>query len=192
VTFTFVDPGLVSLSSFETHLLAYASLFSALPTLHFVYIATRTTHFESARKMFLAITNRSPKTDPGEEVLRYFAVRKFWDAKQYNVLNQNDIEFLDAARKRFDDALTDIRYHQWAENRISSDMGRAEFRDLAPKGKVSFSTERVDGQVALFESRAPRRNQRIAETGVKNTLQPTFGSDFKSVFESEARQAEEK
>src|SRR5882724_6370583 len=32
-TFSFIDPGLLSLDSFETHLLAYATLFSALPKL---------------------------------------------------------------------------------------------------------------------------------------------------------------
>jgi hypothetical protein len=31
VTFSFVDPGLLSLASFDTHLFAYSSLFSALP-----------------------------------------------------------------------------------------------------------------------------------------------------------------
>jgi hypothetical protein len=40
VTFSFVDPGLLSLDSFETHLLAYNSLFSAAPQVNFVYIAT--------------------------------------------------------------------------------------------------------------------------------------------------------
>jgi hypothetical protein len=192
VSFSFVDPGLMSLGSFETHLLAYASLFSTLPTLHFVYIATLPTHFESARKLFLAMTDRRPKTDPSKEILRYFAVRKFWDTKHYEILSTDDIEFLNIAQKRFDDARTEVRYHAWAENRISSDMVRAEFRDLAPKPEFRFNTELVDGQAALFESRAPGRAQRIAEAGLTNALQATFGSGFKPVFEGEARQAEEK
>lgn len=192
VTFSFVDPGQMSLRSFETHLLAYASLFSALPRLHFVYIATRPTHFESARKLFLAMTNQAPKTDRGEEVLRYFAVRKFWDAKQYSVLSADDIEFLNNAQKRFDDALTDIRYHQWAENRISSDMARAEFRDLGPKPEIRFSTEMVDGQTALFAPKVLWRNRRIGEARVTKVLQSTFISGFEPVFKGEARQTEEK
>src|ERR1700734_3477376 len=36
VTFSFVDPGLLSLASFDTHLFAYSSLFSALPHVQFV------------------------------------------------------------------------------------------------------------------------------------------------------------
>jgi hypothetical protein len=63
VTFSFVDPGLLSLASFETHLLAYTELFSAAPEVNFVYIATRPTHFESARKLFLAMAPRSMNPD---------------------------------------------------------------------------------------------------------------------------------
>jgi DNA-binding MarR family transcriptional regulator len=157
-----------------------------------VYIATLPTHFESARKLFLAMTDRWPKTDPSKEILRYFAVRKFWDTKHYEILSTDDIAFLNTAEKRFNDPRTEIRYHAWAENRISSDMVRAEFRDLATKPEFRFNTELVDGQAALFESKAPGRDQRIAEAGVTNALQATFGSGFKSVFEGETRQTEEK
>jgi hypothetical protein len=191
VTFSFVDPGLLTLDSFETHLLAYATLFSALPSLRFVYIATCPTHLEAARKLFLTMVNRAPNTDPGEEILRYFTVRKLWESKQYGQLNNDDIEFLNRALKRFDDAPTDIRYHQWAGGRVSSDMVRAEFRDRAPKQEVSFRTELVDGQAALFESRHAPRSRRICEGAVNKTLPASFGSVFKPAFGAEAQQAEE-
>jgi hypothetical protein len=88
VTFSFVDPGLLSLDSFETHLLAYASLFSALPKLRFLYIATRPTHIEAAQKLFLGLVNRATNTDPGEEILQYFHLRKLWETKQYGKLSK--------------------------------------------------------------------------------------------------------
>src|SRR3984893_271581 len=71
-TFSFVDPGLLSLASFETHLLAYGELFSVVPQLNFVYIATRPTHFETARRLCLAMAPCSLNPDPGVEGLRYF------------------------------------------------------------------------------------------------------------------------
>jgi hypothetical protein len=160
VTFSFVDPGSITLASFETHLLAYGSLFSALPALRFVYVAIRATHFELARKLFLTMMQRAPNTDPGDEALRYFALRKLWEAKQYAKLNDDALEFLNRSMKQFNDALSDIRYYQWVEGRVSSDMVRAEFRDLAPKHEVSFSTELVDGQAALFEASIPSRRAR--------------------------------
>ena len=192
VTFSFVDPGLMTLASFETHLLAYGTLFSALPSLRFVYIATRATHFESARRLFLAMTNKAPNTDPGDEGLRYFTLRKLWETKQYGKLSQDDMEFLNLATKRFNDAPTDIRYQQWLLGRVSSEVVRAEFRDLAPKQEVSFSTELVDGQATLFQASVPRRAARTEATKVTQGPQTTFGSPFKPAFAAESQQAEEK
>ena len=192
VTFSFVDPGLITLASFETHLLAYGSLFSALPALCFVYIATRSTHFESARNLFLTMMCRAPDTDPGDEVLRYFTLRQLWEAKQYGKLNNEEIEFLNRATKRFDDAPTDIRYKQWILGRVSSDAVRAEFRDLAPKQEVSFATELVDGQAALFEASLLFCLTRTVGRKVTQGMQATFGPAFKPAFATEARQGEEK
>jgi hypothetical protein len=164
VTFSFVDPGLMSLASFKTHLLAYAGLFSAVPALHLAYIATRPTHFEAAEKLFLAMTKRMSSGDAGQEILRYFAARKAWETRQYAKLNAEDVEFLKSAQTRFNNPLTDTRYHQWTENHVSSDEVRKEFLDLSPKARVRFSAELVDGQAALFEPKTPVRNQRILET----------------------------
>jgi len=192
ITFSFVDPGLMTLASFETHLLAYGTLFSSLSFLSFVYIATRSTHFESARQLFFSITQKAPNIDPGEQVLRYFTLRKLWEAKQYGKLNDDDIEFLNRATKQFNDALTDIRYYQWLQGRASSDMIRREFRDIAPKQEVSFRTELVDGQTALFQ---PGVTRRVSQTGVTKVTQPlhkTFGAGFEPAFGAEKRQAQEK
>ena len=81
VTFSFVDPGLFSLASFETHLFAYTSLLSAVPQVNFVYIATRPIHFAAARKLFLAMAPRAADPDPGVEGLRYFHYRHMWETK---------------------------------------------------------------------------------------------------------------
>jgi hypothetical protein len=75
VTFSFVDPGLLSLASFETHLFAYSSLFSTVPQVKFVYIATSPKHFAAARQLFLAMAPRTASPDPGVEGLRYFHYR---------------------------------------------------------------------------------------------------------------------
>ncbi len=182
VNFSFVDPGLLSLDSFETHLLAYSSLFSALPKVRFLYIATRATRFEAAQKLFLALINRAPATDPGEEILRYFRLRKLWETKQYGKLSNDDMEFLNRAQKQFNDARTDIRFYQWWEGRVSSEIIRAEFRDLTPPREVQFDAELVDGQAALFEARPRTRTAALPAKPVKysreTTLSPPFGSDF--------------
>ena len=192
VTFSFVDPGLLSLASFETHLFAYSSLFSAVPQVNFVYIATSPQHFAAARESFLAMAPRTLNPDPGVEGLRYFHYRHMWETKQYARLNVEQIEFLNEAKKRFNDALTDIRYEQWLKGEIAAGEVSEEFRRLAPRREVSFGTELVDGQTALFEARVPSKNRELGEREVTDSLQPTFGSAFKPAFEGDARQAEEK
>jgi hypothetical protein len=191
VTFSFVDPGLLSLASFETHLFAYNSLFSAVPQVNFVYIATRPRHFAAARELFLAMAPRTTDPDPGVEGLRYFHYRHLWETKQYEKLSAEQIEFLNEATKRFDDALTDIRYRQWLHGQITAGAVTEEFRRLAPGREVSFRTELVDGQAALFEARVPGRNREAVEAEVTDSAQPTFGSAFKPAFGGDAQQAEE-
>ena len=192
VTFSFVDPGLLSLASFETHLFAYSSLFSAVPRVNFIYIATRPQHFAAARELFLAMAPRTTNPDPGVEGLRYFHYRHMWETKQYARLNAEQIEFLNEAKKRFNDAPTEVRYEQWLKGQITAGAVSEEFRRLAPRREVSFRTELVDGQAALFEARVLSRNREVIESGVTDRLQPTFGSAFKPVFVGNAQQAEEK
>jgi len=192
VTFSFVDPGLLSIASFDTHFLAYSTLLSALPTVRFVYIATRATHFEAAETLFLSRMHRTPNSDPGEEVLWYFSLRKLWEAKQFGSLTRDDMKFFDGARKRFNDAATDIRYQQWIAGRVTSDAVRAEFRNLTPKQEASFSTALVDGQAALFEVRVPSRLTRTVGRTVTQGSRATFRPPFKPAFGADARQAEEK
>jgi len=192
VTFSFVDPGLLSLLSFETHLFAYNGLFSAVPEVNFIYIATRPTHFAAARDLFLAMAPRSTAPDPGVEGLRYFHYRHMWETKQYARLNAEQIEFLKEAQERFDDALTDIRYGQWLNGQITAGAVSEEFRRLAPRREVSFRTELVDGQTALFEPRVPTRNRETGEQGVTDRLPETFGTDFNAPFGEETQKAEEK
>ncbi len=192
VTFSFVDPGLLSLASFETHLFAYNNLFSAVPQLNFIYITTRPRHFAAARELFLAMAPRTTASDPGVEGLRYFHYRHMWETKQYARLSADQIEFLNESTKRFDDALTDIRYHQWLHGQITAGAVSEEFRRLAPRREVSFRTELVDGQTALFETPVPSRNRETGEQAVTNSSQWTFGSAFRPPFGRETQQAEEK
>jgi hypothetical protein len=192
VTFSFVDPGLLSLASFETHLFAYSNLFSAVPQVNFVYIATRPKHLAAARELFLAMAPRATDPDPGVEGLRYFHYRHMWETKQYARLNAEQIEFLKEAQERFNDALTDIRYEQWLNGQITAGAVSEEFRRLAPRREVSFRTELVDGQTALFEPRVAIRNRETGEQGVTDRLPETFGPDFKAPFGEETQQAEEK
>jgi len=178
VTFTFADPGLQSLDSFTTHLLAYGSLFEALPEVRLIYIATRPTHFEAARKAFLAMVNRAPKQDPGVEILQYFCFRKLWEAKQYAKLRNEDIEFLNKCEKKFAGHRCEERYASWRDGQVSDALVLSEFRDLIPQRRVSFEGVLVDGQVALFEAKPRKKAVRAIESEMQYAEEETFGSPF--------------
>jgi hypothetical protein len=191
VTFSFVDPGLLSLASFDTHLFAYSRLFSAVPRMDFVYIATRPTRFEAARNLFQVVAPRVTNPDPGVQGLHYFHYRYLWETKQYGKLTQNQIEFLDEATKRFNAPRIETLFQPWMHGQITCDVVMEQFRKLAPKREFSFRTELVDGQTTLFEANLVRRGRQGAETQVKCDEQSTFSPAFSATFEGEAQQAEE-
>jgi hypothetical protein len=182
VTFTFVDPGLGSLDSFKTHLLAYGSLFEALPEVRLVYISPRPTQFEAARKAFLAAAGRPPKKDPGDEILRYFRLRKLWDERNYGKLTNDDMGFLHESDKRYARHRCQERYPSWRDGTLSDDFVRSEIQDLAPQRKVIFESELVDGQIGLFEATPKRKPIPSTAVEVKNSQEGTFGGSFGSAF----------
>jgi hypothetical protein len=194
VTFSFVDPGLLSLASFDTHLLAYGRLFSAVPRMDFVYIATRPTHFEVARGLFQVMAPRVTSPDPGVEGLHYFHCRYLWESKQYGKLTTDQIAFLEEATKRFTDPRIETLFQPWMHGQITCDVVTGQFRKLAPKRELSFRTELVDGQTTLFEANLAGRGSQKAEKeekGVKCDEPSTFSPAFRSAFEREAQQSEE-
>lgn len=191
VTFSFVDPGLLSLTAFDSHLLHYLSLFAAVPRVNFMYIATRSTHFETARKLFLAMAPKATNPDPVVEGLRYFHFRYLWERKRYGELTDEQIGFLNEAKERYRDPRIEALYQPFMNGQITSNVVTEEFRKLAPKREVSFCTELVDGQAALFEPNLRRRSHHQTETKVTDTSQSTFSPGFKPAFAAKTQQADE-
>ncbi len=191
VNFTFIDPGWEGLKAFENHLFAYSGLFRALHEVHLTYVATRPARFEVARKMFLSMVDRPRKSDDGDEVIRYFRVRKFWEMKEYEKLTNDDIEYLNQSTQRFAKHFCQERYPTWRDNQISDDLVRSQFHDLAPQRIVSFEAELVDGQAALFEANPSSRATCEAAIKVKTGSDSTFRSPFSPAFEGEEKKATE-
>jgi hypothetical protein len=61
-----------------------------------------------------------------------------WETKQYARLNAEQIEFLNEAKKRFNDALTDIRFDQWLNGQITAGAVSEEFGGWRRGGKCRF------------------------------------------------------
>lgn len=191
VYFTFVDPGWDSLKAFENHLFAYSSLFSALQDVRLVYLANRSTRFEAARRIFLSMVDRPPKTNLGDEVLRYFRVRKLWETKQYENLTDADIQFLNQSTQRFAKHSCQERYAAWRDGQISDEFVRSQFHDLAPQRIVKFEFELVNGQAALFEAKPDKKKSSVREAQVTTRTDKGFCSDFSPAFATDEGEAVE-
>jgi hypothetical protein len=192
VTFTFVDPGLGILDSFKTHLLAYGSLFEALPEVRLVYVSPRPTQFEVARKTFLAAAGRPLKKDPGDEILRYFQLQKLWDERNYGKLTTDDREFLHLSDKRYARHRCQRLYPSWRDGMVSDDYVRSEIQDLTPPRNVVFRSELVDGQIGLFEATPKRKPTPSTAVEVKNSQEESFGGSFRAAFAAGVDKAMEK
>ena len=152
VTFTYVDSGWGSLTNFVTHLGAYQALFRQLNSFRFLYVAPKTSHFDSAETRFRNFVKRPLESDVSTEILRYFDVRRKWDRHEYVIPVTEDLEFLAAARQRFHGQRFESLYASWCAGRLADGELRGEFRQLTPNRTVSFDTYLVrNGRSPLDE-----------------------------------------
>jgi len=101
VTFSYVDSGFERQSSFASHLAAYQPLFRQLHRFRFLCIATREGYFREVEQRFRSFFKQPLEADLGNEILRYFQIRKRWDNHEYIIPVTEDLEFLRDARERF-------------------------------------------------------------------------------------------
>ena len=93
VTFTFVDSGSKTVSNFTSHLAAYQALFRQLNTFRFLYIAPRDAPFRRAEERFKSLVERPLESDLSGDILRYFAIRRKWDNREYVIPVTDDFSW---------------------------------------------------------------------------------------------------
>lgn len=145
VTFTFVDSGSSTVSDFSTHLGAYQTLLRQLGTFRFVYIAPKEAPFRRAEERFKSVMNRPLERDISSDILRYFAIRKKWENREYVVPVTEDFEFLNEAKRRFKADLFEDLYRSWRSGTVNDQDLRAEFSQRVPDRTVFFETYLVNG-----------------------------------------------
>ena len=178
VSFSFVDPGLESLDSFRTHLEAYTPLFCQLPKLNFYYIATRNTHQNKARELFMGLFQRHWNPDGPGGLVDYFCLRKQIEAGEAQKLSTADLITHAEAKVKFSSAGIDNLYQKWRSSQVSFDQVRKEYQALRRPETVAFIFSPVNGQVALFE-RHPRS---LVKPARKSTAAAAFTGDFTPNF----------
>jgi len=153
----------------------------------------RTDALEGAARAVLWFLDdpRVTDPDPGVEGLRYFTYRRYWENKEYGKLGAEQVEFLKDATERYQDPRIEALYRPWLLGQIPVNAVTEEFRRLAPKRNVSFRTELVDGQTALFEPSSTNPKQQKETAQVTKELRPTFSSAFSFGFTDEQRETPE-
>jgi len=145
VTFSFVDSGLETVSDFTSHLATYQALFRQLKTFRFLYIAPTDASFRRAEERFKRLVQRPLESDISPDILRYFAIRKKWDNREYIIPVTEDLEFLVEGRRRFQGDRFEALYTAWRSGRISELDVRAEFSRLTLDRTAFFETYVVNG-----------------------------------------------
>jgi len=141
VAFSYIQPGEANLTEFAHHLADYLPLFRALSGFRFLYLARSASHFAKARELFDSLVTIPLSSNPVEDLLRYFSVRKAWDLCQYWAISEADLIFRNQAKERFAAGRFEHLYRDWKAGRTTDDQVRSEFPPDSVSHYVEFATE---------------------------------------------------
>jgi hypothetical protein len=128
VTFSFIQGSEASLSAFVHHMQAYSSLFRELREFRFLYLSRIDAHFAKARELFHALVTVPLESNPADDLLRYFAIRKAWDLHQYGSLSEADLVFRNVSKERFAGERFEHFYRAWKADRLPESHIRSTFQ----------------------------------------------------------------
>jgi hypothetical protein len=141
VTLSYIEPAEANLTEFVRHLEAYLPLFRELSEFRFLYVARTDSHFEKARELFDSTVTIPLGSNPAEDLLRYFAVRKSWDQREYNLITEADLIFRNQAKQRFGAPRFEHLYRGWKSGRVQDAHVREEFQGNGSVHTVQFESK---------------------------------------------------
>lgn len=124
VTFTYIHDGALAFTDFIHHLERYTPLFRQLSQFRMVYASRSRAQLEKAGEIFRSLVKIPLESDIGDELLRYFRVRKAWDDKKYAAVSDADLVFRNRARSRFAGERFEGLYRGWKNGHLSEDAIR--------------------------------------------------------------------
>jgi hypothetical protein len=128
LTFTYIQGPEASLASFAHHLQAYLPLFRQLSEFRFLFLARNDSQFAKAHELFRDLVTIPLESNPADDLLRHFAIRKAWDLAQYASVTEGDLIFRNLAKQRFGGARYEHFYRAWKVGRVSDSEIREEVR----------------------------------------------------------------
>lgn len=141
VTFTFVQGTAAGMAALVHHLKTYLPLFRQLSEFRFLYLARLDSHFQAAKQLFDSLVGTPLQSDAAADILRYFAIRKAWDLRQYSTLSEADLVFRNIAKERFPGNRFENLYRAWKMSRLSEANIRQEFGGDGRSRVVHFAAD---------------------------------------------------
>ena len=140
VSLTYIDPGFGNLLAFRTHLRSYSIFLSRLPRFAFLFASPDVRLFPKAERLFAQEINPRPG-ELSTQVTRYFRLRSAWDAKRYEALSNDDLEFLNHARQCFSGEHFESTYQRWQTGAVAESALVAQLDGRSgPRQEITFKT----------------------------------------------------
>ena len=165
VTLTYIQDAAANLAGFVHHLQMYLPLFRELSEFRFLFLARNDAHFAKASELFGDLVTIPLGSNPAEDLLRYFAIRKAWDLAHYTSLTEGDLIFRNLAKERFRGTRSNISTApgKWDE------CGHRDSR--GPPWKRQIARSQFDTQTLRAILRPTGQWRKTSEEGKSDTLQ---------------------
>lgn len=141
VTLTYIQDAGANLAGFVHHLQMYLPLFRELSEFRFLFLGRTDAHFAKASELFRDLVTIPLSSNPAEDLLRYFAIRKAWDLAQYASLTERDLIFRNLAKERFIGTRFEHLYRGWKVGRVADAEIRADLHGSNKPHTVQFDTQ---------------------------------------------------
>ncbi len=141
VTFSFIQGPEANLSAFVHHLQDYLPLFRELREFRFLYLARWDAHFGKANELFHSLVTIPLESNPADDLLRYFSIRKAWDLRQYASLSEGDLIFRNLAKERFSGQRFEHFYRAWKAGRLAESQIRCQLTGSEMPHLAHFETQ---------------------------------------------------
>jgi hypothetical protein len=168
VTFTYVDAGAVTLEAFGTHLRAYLGLFQALPRLEFIYLGPTVRFFQAAETEFYHVLYGVREQAKAVNLLRYFQVRKAWEAKER--VASADVVLLKEAQGRYAGRQFEELYEEWRKGVIADTGVALGTEQVQPSRKGVFRTIVCGSSLAVFTDTRANGEENCTEKDIAGGL----------------------
>ena len=143
VTFTYIQGPEANLAGLVHHLHMYLPLFRELSAFRFLFLARNEAHFVKAAELFRDLVTIPLGSNPAEDLLRYFAIRKAWELAQYSSLTEGDLVFRNLAKERFQGARFEHLYRVWKIGRVPDAQILDDYRGSDKQHTANFATQIV-------------------------------------------------